>query len=312
MWPPRAPSALSVTVYRAPYRPSGSIDLDRLEGFALVSETRAGSSSRRRKQAALRRRGRRHRARECHRHRSRQWRAREESGRRAVESVHSHGGRAGPACRAHPHQPQDRQDRAPRCHHSGRRRQRRQRFGRRGHEDRRRDRGTALLGFTRDVQLRERRGSGVAAHPVCAGSNRRAPDRTGDPLLSRARIRLGRGLHRDAGSGRQAHGPGRVGDARQWERCWLSAGPYPSRRRAGEPRAGNRRADRPGRRNRRDVLAARHNQRPAGDRTGQEGHAVRHGTRGDGREDGRSRRRDDACRKSQSTRSGSRRSSSGI
>jgi hypothetical protein len=36
-----APSALSVTVYRAPYRPSGSIDLDRLEGFALVSETRA-------------------------------------------------------------------------------------------------------------------------------------------------------------------------------------------------------------------------------------------------------------------------------
>jgi hypothetical protein len=36
-----APSALSVTVYRAPYRASGSIDLDRLEGFALVSETRA-------------------------------------------------------------------------------------------------------------------------------------------------------------------------------------------------------------------------------------------------------------------------------
>jgi hypothetical protein len=36
-----APTALSVTVYRAPYRPSGSIDLDRLEGFALVSETRA-------------------------------------------------------------------------------------------------------------------------------------------------------------------------------------------------------------------------------------------------------------------------------
>lgn len=36
-----APTALSVTVYRAPYRPSGSIDLDRLGGFALVSETRA-------------------------------------------------------------------------------------------------------------------------------------------------------------------------------------------------------------------------------------------------------------------------------
>jgi hypothetical protein len=35
-----APSALSVTVYRAPYRPSGSIDLDQLRGFALVSETR--------------------------------------------------------------------------------------------------------------------------------------------------------------------------------------------------------------------------------------------------------------------------------
>src|ERR1700733_2224989 len=34
------PSALSVTVYRAPERSSGSIDLDRLEGFALVSETR--------------------------------------------------------------------------------------------------------------------------------------------------------------------------------------------------------------------------------------------------------------------------------
>src|SRR3984957_18918869 len=34
------PSALSVTVYRAPARGSGSIDLDRLEGFALVSETR--------------------------------------------------------------------------------------------------------------------------------------------------------------------------------------------------------------------------------------------------------------------------------
>jgi len=36
-----APSALSVTVYRAPYRTSGSIDLDALQGFALVSETRA-------------------------------------------------------------------------------------------------------------------------------------------------------------------------------------------------------------------------------------------------------------------------------
>jgi hypothetical protein len=34
------PSALSVTVYRAPERGSGSIDLNRLEGFALVSETR--------------------------------------------------------------------------------------------------------------------------------------------------------------------------------------------------------------------------------------------------------------------------------
>lgn len=34
------PSDLSVTVYRAPERGSGSIDLDRLEGFALVSETR--------------------------------------------------------------------------------------------------------------------------------------------------------------------------------------------------------------------------------------------------------------------------------
>jgi hypothetical protein len=34
------PSDLSVTVYRAPARGSGSIDLDRLEGFALVSETR--------------------------------------------------------------------------------------------------------------------------------------------------------------------------------------------------------------------------------------------------------------------------------
>lgn len=36
-----APTALSVTVYRAPDRGSGSIDLDRLHGFALVSETRA-------------------------------------------------------------------------------------------------------------------------------------------------------------------------------------------------------------------------------------------------------------------------------
>jgi hypothetical protein len=36
-----APSALSVTVYRAPSRSSGSIDLDNLGGFALVSETRA-------------------------------------------------------------------------------------------------------------------------------------------------------------------------------------------------------------------------------------------------------------------------------
>ena len=35
-----APSALAVTVYRAPHRQAGSIDLDRLEGFALVSETR--------------------------------------------------------------------------------------------------------------------------------------------------------------------------------------------------------------------------------------------------------------------------------
>jgi hypothetical protein len=35
-----APSNLIVTVYRAPYRESGSLDLDSLQGFALVSETR--------------------------------------------------------------------------------------------------------------------------------------------------------------------------------------------------------------------------------------------------------------------------------
>ena len=35
-----APTDLSVTVYRSPYRGSGSIDLDRLGGFALISETR--------------------------------------------------------------------------------------------------------------------------------------------------------------------------------------------------------------------------------------------------------------------------------
>jgi hypothetical protein len=34
------PSNLIVTVYRAPYRDSGSIDLDELNGFALVTETR--------------------------------------------------------------------------------------------------------------------------------------------------------------------------------------------------------------------------------------------------------------------------------
>src|SRR5271169_7148551 len=34
------PSDLAVTVYRAPYRNSGSINLNDLEGFALVSETR--------------------------------------------------------------------------------------------------------------------------------------------------------------------------------------------------------------------------------------------------------------------------------
>jgi hypothetical protein len=34
------PSDLMVTVYRAPYRDSGSIDLDHLNGFALVTETR--------------------------------------------------------------------------------------------------------------------------------------------------------------------------------------------------------------------------------------------------------------------------------
>jgi hypothetical protein len=36
-----APSTISVTVYRDPYRASGSIDLDRLAGFALITETRA-------------------------------------------------------------------------------------------------------------------------------------------------------------------------------------------------------------------------------------------------------------------------------
>jgi hypothetical protein len=35
-----APSELSVTVYRAPFRASGSIDLDSLGGFALISEVR--------------------------------------------------------------------------------------------------------------------------------------------------------------------------------------------------------------------------------------------------------------------------------
>jgi hypothetical protein len=34
------PSALAVTVYRAPYRGSGSIDVNDLRGFALISETR--------------------------------------------------------------------------------------------------------------------------------------------------------------------------------------------------------------------------------------------------------------------------------
>src|SRR5882762_778975 len=34
------PSDLSVTVYRAPFRSSGSITLDDLGGFALISETR--------------------------------------------------------------------------------------------------------------------------------------------------------------------------------------------------------------------------------------------------------------------------------
>ncbi len=35
-----APSAVSVTVYRSPYRSAGGIDLQRLGGFALVTETR--------------------------------------------------------------------------------------------------------------------------------------------------------------------------------------------------------------------------------------------------------------------------------
>ena len=35
-----SPTALSLTVYRAPERSAGSIDLDRLGGFALISETR--------------------------------------------------------------------------------------------------------------------------------------------------------------------------------------------------------------------------------------------------------------------------------
>jgi hypothetical protein len=35
-----APSAVSVTLYRDPYRASGSIALDRLNGFALITETR--------------------------------------------------------------------------------------------------------------------------------------------------------------------------------------------------------------------------------------------------------------------------------
>jgi hypothetical protein len=34
------PSAVSVTIYRDPYRSSGSLDLDRLAGFALITETR--------------------------------------------------------------------------------------------------------------------------------------------------------------------------------------------------------------------------------------------------------------------------------
>ena len=38
--PAGAPTELAVTVYRAPHRESGSIDLDSLAGFALVTETR--------------------------------------------------------------------------------------------------------------------------------------------------------------------------------------------------------------------------------------------------------------------------------
>lgn len=41
--PAGSASDLSVSVYRAPSRPSGSLDLNRLEGFALVSETRTVS-----------------------------------------------------------------------------------------------------------------------------------------------------------------------------------------------------------------------------------------------------------------------------
>ena len=35
-----APHALAVTVYRSPQRESGSIELNDLEGFALITETR--------------------------------------------------------------------------------------------------------------------------------------------------------------------------------------------------------------------------------------------------------------------------------
>ena len=103
------PTDVSVTVYRAPDRGTGSIDLDALGGFALISETRTVHLPAGESRLHLRGRRRRHRTGQRHRHGPAGRSHRKESRRRIAQPVgvgRRHGGKDGVAAA---NRPEDRQ-----------------------------------------------------------------------------------------------------------------------------------------------------------------------------------------------------------
>ena len=79
-------------------------------------------------------------------------------------------------------------------------------------------------------------GLSATADVVRRGTQPQRRDRAGHSLVPVSRLRLGCRLHRDPVAGRQEHGFGGLGHARQFQRRWIPVGAYPSGGGQGEPR----------------------------------------------------------------------------